>query len=225
MKRWRLQRRRHKVADSAPTPLAELARAPLPDAHATARQVTFVCLDIETSGLDAQTAELLSVGWVEIRDGRVAANSARCLLAQPDGEVGDSATVHGLTDTAVSRGQPLDTVIDAVVAALTGCVLVVHHAGLDKAVLDRLCRARYGHALPVPVLDTLALAHKRRQRRHHVAGIGSLRLPDLRTDYGLPRYQSHDCLVDALATAELLLAMLAHEGRGGDTPVWHWLTL
>lgn len=225
MKRWRLQRRRRKVAQSAPTPLVELARAPLPDAGATAGDVTFVCLDIETSGLVVQTAELLSVGWVEVRDGRIPAHSARCLLAQPDGEVGVSATVHGLTDTAVSQGQPLDTVIDAVVTALTGRVLVVHHAGLDKALLDRLCRERYGHALPVPVLDTLALAHARRQRQHHVAGAGSLRLPDLRTDYGLPRYQAHDCLVDALATAELLLAMLAHEGRGADTPIWPWLTL
>ena len=91
--------------------------------------------------------------------------------------------------------------------------------------LDRLCRARYGCALPVPVLDTLALAHARQQRRHHEAGRDSLRLGALRERYRLPRYAAHDCLVDALATAELLLAMLAREGSGADTKIWPWLTL
>lgn len=225
MKRWRLQRRRQRIAASAPAPLAELAASPLPDSAATARDVTFVCLDIETSGLDPKSAELLSVGWVDIRGGRILMSTARRLLACPDGEVGVSATVHGLTDTAVADGDPLSEVLDAVVMALRGAVLVVHHAGLDKALLDRLCQARYGQPLPVPVLDTLALAHARRRRQHHVAGSTSLRLPDLRADYRLPRYQAHDCVVDALATAELLLAMLAHEGAGGDTRIWPWLTL
>lgn len=205
--------------------MSDLAASPLPPGDAKAGSIEFVCLDIETSGLDTNTAELLSVGWVVVRDLRIPLSSAKRLIARPEGDVGDSATVHGLTDTAVASGQPIGNVVDAVVAALAGRVLVVHHAGLDKVLLDRLCRARYGCALPVPVLDTLALAHARQQRRHHEAGRDSLRLGALRERYGLPRYAAHDCLVDALATAELLLAMLAREGGGADTKIWPWLTL
>ena len=205
--------------------MAGLAASALPDADATAGACEFVCLDIETSGLDATTAELLSVGWVAVRNGRIPLSSAVRLLARPEGEVGDSATIHGLTDTAVAGGAPVGHVLDRVVDALAGRILVVHHAGLDKALLDRLCQSRYGCALAVPVLDTLALAYARRQRRHHVAGLESLRLGDLRAAYGLPRYAAHDCLVDALATAELLLAMLAHDGTGAETRVWPWLSV
>jgi len=39
-----------------------------------------------------------------------------------------------------------------------------------------------------------------------------LRLSDLREAYNLPRYNAHDCLVDAIATAELLIAIAAHRG-------------
>ena len=177
--------------------MAGLAASALPGAGATAGACEFVCLDIETSGLDPATAELLSVGWVTVRNGRVPLRSAVRLLARPDGEVGDSATVHGLTDTAVTGGAPIGSVLDSVVSALAGRILVVHHAGLDKALLDRLCRLRYGCALPVPVLDTLALAHARRARRHHVAGHDSLRLGDLRAAYGLPRRRARNSRIAA----------------------------
>ena len=82
---------------------------------------------------------------------------------------------------------------------------------LDKAVLDRLCMREYGCALPIPVVDTLALALSRRKRRHHVADNDSLRLASLREEYNLPYYKAHDCLVDAIATAELLIAMIANQ--------------
>jgi len=60
------------------------------------------------------------------------------------------------------------------------------------------------------VVDTLALEHRRRRRHHHLDDNASLRLPDLRDAYGLPQYSAHDCLVDAIATAELMLAIAAH---------------
>ena len=63
---------------------------------------------------------------------------------------------------------------------------------------------------PSAVVDTLALEHRRQRRHHHVEANASLRLADLRATYGLPRYAAHDCLVDAVATAELLMAIVAH---------------
>ena len=172
--------------------------------------IEFVSLDIETTSLDAASADMLSVGWVVLRDGRVDLSSAEAWIVRPSGEVGDSASVHGLTDTVVGTGLDWGIVIDKVVNALAGRVLVVHHAGLDKALLDRMCRQRYGAPLLVPVVDTLALEHRRQSQRHHIEEGGSLKLSDLRAAYGLPRYAAHDCLVDAIATAELMLAMIAH---------------
>lgn len=172
--------------------------------------IEFVSLDIETTSLDAARADMLSVGWVVMRGGRVDLGSAESWIVRPSGDVGDSASVHGLTDTMVGAGLDWGIVLDKIVKALSGRVLVVHHAGLDKALLDRMCRSRFGVPLLVPVVDTLALEHRRQSQRHHIEEGGSLKLADLRSAYGLPRYAAHDCLVDAIATAELLLAMIAH---------------
>lgn len=183
--------------------------------------IEFVSLDIETTSLDAAGADMLSVGWVVVRNRCVDLASAETCIVRPSGEVGDSASVHGLTDTMVGAGLDWGIVLDKIVTALVGRVLVVHHAGLDKALLDRLCRQRFGAPLLVPVVDTLALEHRRQSQQHHIEEGKSLKLSELRTAYGLPRYAAHDCLVDAIATAELLLAMIAHRRarRLGDLSV------
>jgi len=131
---------------------------------------------------------------------------------RPTGGVGHSATIHGLTDSAVADGTPLATVLGTLLENLVGRVLVVHHSGLDKTLLDRECRRYYGAPLLVPVIDTLAVERRSRARRFAVMTGTSLRLADLRQEYGLPRYAAHDALTDALGTAELLLAMVAKRG-------------
>jgi DNA polymerase-3 subunit epsilon len=203
-RRWWLRRREFEP------PFAGLVKTDVPPALAPVEAVDFVSLDIETTGLDAATADMLSVGWVVVRDGHVDLETAETYIVRPSGEVGDSASVHGLTDTVVGAGLDWGVVLDKIVRVLTGRVLVVHHAGLDKALLDRLCRKRYGAPLPVPVVDTLALEHRRLLRNHDIEEGRSLKLADLRAEYALPRYAAHDCLVDAIATAELLLAIIAH---------------
>ena len=164
---------RGRVSES---PCREFLDAPMPARKTRFSDCEFVCLDIETTGLDPKTADLLSVGWVLIRNGRVDLSTCETHLVRPDGEVGRSAAVHGLTDTQVSRGEDLALVFSRILEVLTGRVLVVHHAGLDKGMLDRLSRRRFHSALPMPVVDTLALALRRQQQRHHVSDAKSLRL-------------------------------------------------
>lgn len=202
--RWRENRR------GLQPPMKQLLAYSIPGPATPFAELEIVALDMETTGLDPATADVLSVGWVVIRDGRVDLGSAASYLVRPSGEVGSSASVHGLTDTVVEAGHDWSIVLGKIVEALTGRVLLVHHAGLDKVLLDRLCRQRFGAPLLVPVVDTLALEHRRRRRRHHVDDARSLRLPDLRVEYRLPPYAAHDSLVDAISTAELLIAMVAH---------------
>jgi len=211
-----LQRRRLNRRDIA-EPMRSLLSTPLPARKARFVDSEILSLDIETTGLDPATAEVLSIGWVLVNNNRVDLGSASRCIVQPDSAVGDSATVHGLTDTVCAEGQPLAVVLDRVVEALRGRFLLVHHAGLDKRLLDRVCLERYGTPLAVPVIDTLALELRRRRRRSQPSERDSLRLPALRKAYHLPYYAGHDCLADAVATAELLLAMVARHGSPHST--------
>ena len=191
-------------------PMRALVSSKLPTDKTPFDKAEFVALDIETTGLDVATAHMLSIGWVIVGGGRVQLETAESYIVRPSKGVGDSASVHGLTDTIVRAGVEWGVVLDKVVSVMRGRILVVHHAGLDKALLDRMCLKRYGVRFPAPFIDTLELELRRRRRKHHLESASSLRLSDLRGEYGLPRYLAHDCLVDAIATAELLIAMARH---------------
>lgn len=204
IRRWLVRNRQFEA------PFDELLRQPPPSPHTTFEDAEIVSLDIETTGLDPTSADMLSVGWVIIEGGRIDLASAETHIVRPSGDVGSSASVHGLTDTVVMAGKDWGIVLDRILEVLQGRALLVHHAGLDKSLLDRMCRYRFGVPLLLPVIDTLALEQRRRRRRHQEADANSLRLNELRATYGLPRYGAHDCLVDAIATAELLIAMVAH---------------
>ena len=210
LKRWRTGRQ---AQDEG---YAELLHSSLPHGTRKFRQVEFVCLDIETTGVDAREAEMLSIGWVIVREGRAEMATAESAIVRPPGEVGESATVHGLTDTVCEGGEEARDVMERLLGVLRERVLVVHYAGLDKALLDKLCRRHFGGALLVPVVDTLELERRARDRRHHLDEKQSLRLGDLRRAYSLPPYSQHDALADAIATAELLLAMVAARGGAGS---------
>jgi DNA polymerase-3 subunit epsilon len=205
LRRWQARRR------SADPAYRAFVSRPLPAPGTPVEEAELVCVDIETTGLDPATADMLSIGWVLVRGGRVDLSTAESHVVKPVGDVGDSASVHGLTDTVVNLGIDPTLAISRVIEVLTGRVLVVHHAGLDKGLLDRLCKTQFGDKLLVPIIDTLALEHRREKRKHHLDENRSLRLPDMRTHYNLPWYRGHDCLMDAVATAELLIAMVASQ--------------
>jgi DNA polymerase-3 subunit epsilon len=211
--RWLRARRWYLGHKGIAEPMGSLLASPLPGRNAPFEDVEIVALDIETTGLDAASADMLSVGWVLLRGGRVDLSTARSLIVRPSHGVGASASVHGLTDTVVESGRDWQNVLDEIVEVLSGRILLVHHAGLDKALLDRMCLRRFNTRLHVPVSDTLDLELKIRQRKHHLEEGSSLRLSALRKAYGLPRYSAHDCLIDAIATAELLIAMVAHGNK------------
>lgn len=196
------------------TPLAACWSSPLPSGRRSWTRCSFLVCDAEMSSLDVREGELLSLGWVVVEGGEIAFDSAAHHLVAPAHSVGQSAGIHQLRDCDLRDADPEPVVLQRFCEAARGRVLVFHHAPLDLAYLDRASRRCFGAPLLLPYLDTLAMERGRRERRQ-VAEHGGLRLSDCRRHYGLPDYPAHNALVDALATAELLLAMAAH--RGGVT--------
>ncbi len=177
------------------------------------REQEFLVVDAEMSSLDAQTGELLSLGWVVIREGRIPIGSAVHHLLQSKAGVGDSATIHQIRDCELIDGLSAEELMGQFLEAARGRVLVFHHALLDVSFLDKLARAFYGAPLLMPVLDTLQIEKRSLQRREVPLGQNVLRLASCCARYNLPPSPAHNALTDALATAELFLAQIAYKGK------------
>jgi len=208
IKRWRY---REQVEN---TRLESAWRAPAPLRKTPWLETPFLVADCEMSSLEASNGELLSMGWVVVKQGRVLLADSTHVLLKPDTSVGTSAEIHHLRDCELAEGKSLQEALDQFLTAAAGKILVFHNAMLDLEFLDKACMAVYGAPLLLPAIDTMKIEHRVLQRRDHHLTPGDLQLQHCRSRYGLPRYPAHNALVDAIATAELLLAQAVQRAAG-----------
>ena len=198
----------------AGTALQKSWRVPLPPTGRDWRQISFLVADAEMSSLDVEQGELLSVGWVCIEGGSIALDSARHYLIEPERSVGQSATIHHLRDCELSGADTRAAVLQHFLEAAAGKVLVFHNAALDMAYLNGVSRREFNAPILMPAVDTLVQEKALMTRREQPIKPGDLRLQACRDRYNLPPYPAHNALLDALATAELLIALASHRAAG-----------
>jgi len=174
-------------------------------------ELTYWALDLETGGLDAKRDPILSVGMVPIREGTVRIGEGWRTLVRPDGAEIDprSVVAHQLLGGEVRGAPTLVEVLPEVERRMREGVLVVHHQSIDVLFLRRDF-ARLKRPWPKPrVVDTarLLLLAGRPSQPELASDQIERNLARARAQYGLPDYEEHEALVDAIATAELFLVL------------------
>ena len=191
-------------------PLHAYLSVPFPSRKTLCCDAEIVALDLETTGLDPASDRILSIGLLSIRHMAVRLDSAWHQLIQSSREIPEaSAVIHRITDDQSAQGIPLKQAMPDLLDRLAGKVMLVHHAVIEKQFIGRACQSLYGSGFFIPLIDTQVLARHQFERRNRAYSPGDLRLARLREIYQLPRYQAHNALSDALAAAELFLAITA----------------
>lgn len=187
-----------------------------------------VALDLETTGLDPRRHAIVSVGVVPFDLDRIRSDRSFYRVVRPRRDLEErSITIHGLTHEEVDAAPDFEQLAERLLEMLAGRVAVVHYHAIERRFLYEVFMRRFGEGVLFPLIDTLEIEKgvgqqsgfnplSRFSRRPR-----SLRLADARRRYGLPEYAPHHALTDALATAELFQAQLAHHGDPGD-PVSRW---
>ncbi|MEZ7848410.1 MAG: 3'-5' exonuclease [Polaromonas sp.] len=190
--------------------------AGVPSADAPLSSVPMAALDIETTGLEPGRHEIVSIALVPMNLAQIQSSGTRHWVVKPQGDLtAESVTFHGITHSQVAQAPDLDTVLQSLLTAMAGRVLVVHCREIERGFLDAALTARLGEGLQFPVIDTMELEARLHRRpagfwaRWRQAPPPSIRLADSRRRYGLPGYRPHHAPTDALASAELLLAQVA----------------
>jgi DNA polymerase-3 subunit epsilon len=209
---WRRRLRLRRTEGGA---LHEYLSEPFPRRSADYRQVEYLAVDLETTGLEASKDQILSIGWVVVRGHRIDLGSACHRLLRCRGEIPEtSAIIHQITDDQAATGIELEHAIPELLHALRGRVLLAHHAKVERSFLSAACQRLYGSKLLVRTVDTQVLARRTFERRSTPFKPSDLRLHALCERYNLPRHGAHNAFFDALAAAELFLAQTAHRDNG-----------
>ncbi len=172
-------------------------------------QVTFVVLDVETTGGSPAIASLTEVAAARFRGGELLGTYQT--LVRPDERIPPLIiALTGITDAMVSGAPRVGEMLPSLIEFIGGAVLVGHNLRFDLAFLDHALVSTGRDRLTNARVDTLALS--RRLVRDMVP---NCKLGTLASTLRLPHQPSHRALADVLATGDLLHALLERAGSFG----------
>lgn len=179
----------------------------------TLAELTFVVLDLETSGGAPDADAITEIGAVKVRGGEVLGEYQT--LVNPGRPIAEFVCeLTGITDAMVSRAPTISAVLPSLLEFLSGSVLVAHNAGFDVSFLRAACE-RHGREWPdLPVLDTVQLARRVLATDDDVH---DCRLATLAELFHARVAPSHRALDDARATVDVLHGLFERVGCEGVT--------
>jgi DNA polymerase-3 subunit epsilon len=175
-------------------------------------EVTFVVLDLETTGGSPQDGGITEIGAVKVRGGE-RLGEFQTLVRPPTSIPAFIAVLTGITDSMVAEAPALPAALPAFLEFIAGAVLVAHNAPYDIGFLKAACE-RTGQRWPTAtVIDTVRLA------RHIVSNdeVPNRKLGTLAALFGSPTTPDHRALNDARATVHVLHSLLGRIGTLGVT--------
>jgi DNA polymerase-3 subunit epsilon len=178
------------------------------------KDIEFLVLDFETTGLHPSKEKIISMGYTVIKDMHLLAASSQHLLINPEQSLTEeNVSIHQLTDDDLSQGMGLNDAMDKLFSEMQNRVVIAHFDNIEKRFINCACQKLYKiNCLPMRMLDTLKIENRKMMNTKGYIQPESLRLFSLREKYNLPRYKAHNAMQDAISTAELFLAQVSHMG-------------
>ncbi|WP_022941339.1 3'-5' exonuclease [Psychromonas hadalis] len=205
-----------------PDNIRALLSAPLPDIDADLYQLDYIALDFETTGFEPENDYLLSVGYLPMEAQKLLLDRAVETFVKSSEKIkAETAVINHITPEMLEKGAPLHDVMEVLITALTGKVIIAHGCMIEKRFLDYYLQKHF-KLPPLPLLwvDTLCI-EKSLSIHHGNHKSADFRLSSVRARHGLPEYPAHGALVDALATGELYLALLKVRFAGMKASLRH----
>ena len=172
--------------------------------------VTFVVVDLETTGGSPADSAITEIGAVKVRGGEVLGEFQT--LVNPHLPIPPFIqSLTGITTSMVSDAPRIESALPAFLEFAQGAVLVAHNAGFDVGFLKMAARDQGIEWPRHAVLDTVHLARQlvsRDEARNH-------KLSTLAALFGATTTPDHRALHDAQATVDVLHALIGRVGSLG----------
>ena len=173
----------------------------------------FLAIDFETA--NPKRASVCQIGLAKVRDGQIAATA--CLPVYPPKGYTNfherNIAVHGMTPRSVVDAPGWPEILGRLIRFAGDLPLVGHNAAFEKSVIVQASEAE---GLDVPDFTYLC---SMKMARHVLPGLESYRLNEVSAHLGLPAFAHHDAGDDAVACANLVVALAAAAGSNDLGPL------
>jgi DNA polymerase III epsilon subunit family exonuclease len=154
----------------------------------------FVVVDVETTGKNVKTEDLIEVGAVRVRDGKIVDRFST--FANPGRPI-TSTQVHGITDADVAGAPSPREAAQKFVEFAGASALVGHNVDFDLGFIEAAL-GEPGKFAAANCFDTLTIA------REAYPDLDTFKLGDVAARFGIEVETAHRALADAETTAAVL---------------------
>ena len=178
------------------------------------RDLNFIVLDTETSGLDLKKDHLLSIAAIKIKNFEIdVASRFEAYFLHDNYIPDDSVKVHGILSNHLKSGTSEKEILLKFLEFIQNGIIVGHHIGFDLAMINKALRFHFDLQLKNKSLDTAVLA-KRIENTFDRGGKPDS-LDTLCKRYNISLGKRHTASGDTFITALLFLKLLGRLERRG----------
>lgn len=161
---------------------------------------TYVVLDIETTGLSAIKDEIIEIGAVKLKDGKIVDRYHS--LIKPQGVIPyEIENLTGITNKMVKDSPNIESVMPDFVDFIGDSTIAAHNASFDMGFIYKTCE-KFNLPLKNPVLDTLNLS------RTLIKKLKNHKLKTISEYFNIKLLNHHRAIDDAKATSEILIELI-----------------
>ena len=163
----------------------------------------YMVIDIETTGLDVNCAEIIEVAAAKVEEGIIVKKFTS--LIKPEKEINAFITdLTGITNEMVATAPTAENVLQDFVNFIGSGLIIGHNVNFDINFLYDNCQEKIGYTFSNDFLDTLRLSRMLfgKERQH--------KLSDLIKRFGIGQVVEHRALGDVLQTQRCYEYMLGY---------------
>lgn len=185
---------------------------PEPDEESGGLASRVVVVDVESSGLDVRRDRLIAIGAIAVESLRIDVGAGFSVVLRQEVASEDAdVLVHRIGGSAQTGGvEPVDALL-AFLEFIGKSPLVGYHARFDEIMIAKSTCTVLGERFIRHWIDLAYLA----PALHPDTARDAKGLDDWADAFGIANFARHNALADALATAQLYLALCAKAGEQG----------
>ncbi|NAW84461.1 3'-5' exonuclease [Vibrio sp. V43_P6S15P86] len=191
----------------------KLKGSPYQSLFCTPDKTEYVSLDCETTSLDPNRAELVTIAATKIIDNRIITSQPfEVRLCAPQSLDSGSVKIHRIRHQDLVDGISEKEALLELLDFIGNRPLVGYHIRYDKKILDLACLRQLGFPLPNPLIEVSQIYHDKLER-HLPNAYFDLSLDAICKHLELPIQDKHDALQDAISAALVFVRLTK-----GDLP-------
>jgi len=167
----------------------------------------YVVFDTETTGLDTKKDEIISIGAVKIKKGKILLNDTLHIYVQTSKKL-DAANVsiHKIRDHDLKDALTPKEAVEKFLYFIGSAPLVGYYIKFDVMMINKILKPMLGINLPNKQIEISTLYYDQKKQAFGKTDI-DLRFETMQKELNIPLLEKHDALNDALMSALIFLKL------------------